>query len=451
MQDTNAIKAGLFALGALIIFVFSWAWLKSYSLFHAPQRFTARFDDVAGLSSNATVNVQGVRVGILEGMGFTPEKRIDCKIKITADDCVVPRGSRITIQTLGLVGAKYLEIALPRDANGNVAKNPPLQANDVLMPLKDGGDPKIGLVENPVRVELIVNKIASRTEDIVDSIDTQAASSAINNFSHAAQKLNKNMDKLRDAADSVKTASDNIANTAGRFGRTADSASAATERANVFFRDGDVAAKNVGDLARDLRGTNTHVNKLLENPNFSSDVRETMQRAKQTAETIRGAIADLNGTLKDKNLRDDVLTSLTKMQTSTENISHSMEILNKISNDQGLRGDIKEAVSNAKEAVQQASAIMNEPTFKTNLTSTMTKVRSAADNVNVASKQVQQVLDKRAPLFHLMFGRPGKITQKTCDPSTPCPPGAFKQNQSQIQAPKTILVPTQTVPAVQSP
>lgn len=419
MQDRNyEVRVGIFALLALIFLLYGWGWLKSFSLFQQPQRFTAEFSDVAGLSRNATVNVQGVRVGTVEFMEFTqPEKKIQVHLKITDPTAVVPRGSKVSIQTLGLVGAKYVEITIPRDASGNPIDAPALNANDILRP---------PYVQDPVRVELVINRVASRIDEIVSSIDTAAASDAVNNLSSAASKLNKNMDRLRTAADSVETASASIATTSGKFGHTAESASAAADRANVFFGTGNATLHDIQILTRDFRGTSSRVNKLLDNPQFSGDLKETMLQARQTAETIRGAIGDINTTLHDKPLRDEVIAILQRLQNSTDNIRTSMEIVNKVSSDQGLRNDLKDVVKSAKETMAQASSLLGDPNFKADIGGTLAKVRAAATNLDVASRQVQQVLSKRAPLLQLLFGRPGKLppTPPAAPAGTIVPPGA---------------------------
>src|ERR1035437_7925028 len=101
MQQTNfEIRVGLFSLGALILLVAGWAWLKSFTLFHAPQRFNAEFDDIAGMSNSATVNVQGVRVGTVDTILFSKTHKVNVRIKITNPDMSIPRGSDISIQTL---------------------------------------------------------------------------------------------------------------------------------------------------------------------------------------------------------------------------------------------------------------------------------------------------------------------------------------------------------------
>lgn len=421
MKGSNyEIRVGLFAFFALILLVWGWAWLKSFTLFTQPQRFTAQFSDIAGLSRSATVNVQGVRVGTVEYIDFVnnpqqPEhnRKINVHIKISDSSIVVPEGSHISIQTLGLVGAKYIEISLPRDAAGNVINGRPLTADDVLVP---------PAVEEPVRVELVMNHVASKVDDIVSSIDTQQAAKAIDNLSQATAKLNKNMDQFKAAAQSVTNASNRLSETAGKFGHTADNATVATERAGSFFADGDKAMRNVSDLAVDARGTTRKLNKMLDNPNFSSDLKETMAQARQTAETIRATIGDLSKTLQDQNLREQVLSSLTHLENSTNNIRASLDTVNKLANDQGVRGDLKDIVHNARAAVAQAAEIMNQPDLKTNICATLNKVRSAADNVDVTSRQIQEILSKRAPLLQLLFGHPGKIIPPSKPTNPTCPP-----------------------------
>ncbi len=56
-------RVGLFAVIALIILFWGWSWLKDFS-FHPPQRFKVQFHDIAGLTKNAPVQVNGVRVGV---------------------------------------------------------------------------------------------------------------------------------------------------------------------------------------------------------------------------------------------------------------------------------------------------------------------------------------------------------------------------------------------------
>ncbi len=57
-------------------------------------------------------------------------------MRIPAENTVIPQGSRITIQTLGLVGAKYMEITLPK-VKPDEPMPPPIEPGSLVM----GQDP----------------------------------------------------------------------------------------------------------------------------------------------------------------------------------------------------------------------------------------------------------------------------------------------------------------------
>ncbi len=387
------IRVGLFTIVALGLLIWGWGWLKSASLLHPPQRFICQFHDVAGLNKNATVNINGVRVGVVEDIKLVHQQEVHTFLKITAENVRVPVGSNFTIQTLGLVGAKYIEITLPDT--------------------KPGATPPIEIAENavvegqdPVRVEMIINDVASKIQKIANTITTgksgqsferalEKSGEAMENLTDASVKLNHNMDKFSDVADSVNDTSKKIGGVA----------SSATQ----FFTHGSQTMDGITVLSTDLRGATSKVTKLLDSPAFSSDLKETVQMARETANTVSATIHELNATLGDKELRGDIMAMLQKINDSTQNISHSMQIVDKVASDQGLRSDIKEAVTAAKDAMTKADDLMKDANFKSDLTQTMAKMKSAAGNVDLAARQLNQILGKRAPLFHMMIGRPGRI------------------------------------------
>ncbi|MBI4532699.1 MAG: MCE family protein [Candidatus Melainabacteria bacterium] len=400
MKPNYEIRVGLFTLIALILLVWGWGWLKSASLFHNPQRFVVRFHDVAGLPKSATVNINGVRVGNVEKIELKSKGVVLVHIKITSPEVVVTEGSLITIQTLGLVGAKYIEISLPTEQPGQPP--PPAIPQD-----------KVVTGEDPVRVELVVNDLATRLTRVVhaiksDKVGTSLATAlehsgeAVNNINQASAKLNKNMDRLAKAVDSVTATSDKI-------GQAASQAQGVVGPANSFFSKGAATFESIEDLAKDLHGTTKRVNKMLENPALSQDLKETAQLAKQTADTVSVAMHALNTTLKDGSVRKDIIEALGKLNSSTENIHKSVQLIDKVAGDTDLRSDLKDVIANAKDALVRVDNLMNQPDFTTDLKQTMGKVKTAAANVDFAARQISQVLNQRAPLLKMMFGRPGII------------------------------------------
>jgi phospholipid/cholesterol/gamma-HCH transport system substrate-binding protein len=392
-QRTNfEVIVGLFSTIAIIALIMGWGWLKSWTV-EPPQRFTARFTDVAGLPNSATISVQGLRVGNVESVNFTPEKMIDVHLKITNPTVRVPEGAEITIQTIGLVGAKYIEIALPPDTKNK----PPIPEGTLVRGI------------DPPRTELAMNRALSKIDNVLQGISSEDTKEAIRNINLAAVKLNKNMDVMQRGMENVEVAAKDFGAASKRFAVTADKATGAMDEADSFFHSGTRTFDSVRDVAVDFKSTSGRLRKLMDSPNFSGDLKETMRLAKATADTVSGAMHNFSTTLQDKPLREELINILSKMQQSTENIHKSMQILNKISADESLRADLKQTVSNAKEAMEKANNVLGDPAFKNDVRSTLGKVRSAATNVDIASKQLQQVLSKRSPLLQMMFGKPGRL------------------------------------------
>src|SRR5262249_54452137 len=68
IRPNYEVRVGMFTMFALIILFWGWGWLKSMALFQKTQHFTVQFHDVAGLNKSAPVNINGVRVGIIEDL-----------------------------------------------------------------------------------------------------------------------------------------------------------------------------------------------------------------------------------------------------------------------------------------------------------------------------------------------------------------------------------------------
>lgn len=409
-------RVGFFAFVAFCLLTFGWGWLKSFSM-EAPQRFGVRFADVAGLANNAPVNLNGVRVGVVEKIDLKGKSEVIAHLKITTKDVPITEGSKVTIQTLGLVGAKYIEINLPDVKEGEPA--PAVIPTDSVV---EG--------ENPVRTELYLNKIATNFSSFTDDIAAEKSRTSLRNaleksgttmssIQSAAEKLDKNMEKLSSATESLKGTSD-------KFGNTSLSATR-------FFDEGSSTLK-------DVKGVSTRMKKILDNPTLTSDLKETAQLARETSENVKAALGNLTKTLEDKPLREDMLNMMTKLSASTESVAVSMKQIDKLVGDQGLRSDLKEITENAKDAVNKANKLVNQPNFATDVSATMQSVKKTSNDVDTVAKQLNQVLNKRNPLFHMMFGRPGYVKEtKVKEEKT--------ENKEGAETKKTVETTTTETPA----
>ena len=184
------MKVGIFILAAvcaLILFVFIQAKGGKYRGYD----ISVSFDYVAGLEIGSPVRVSGVRVGevkIIEIIYNTAPK-VFVRMKIR-QDVKIPKYSRITIQTLGIIGEKYIEIA-------------PSKEKESLLP----GETIQG--ENPLSLERVADageSIIIRLNDILGDVRgitgdeklqenvkrvIKGAASAVENIDSAFVKINQ--------------------------------------------------------------------------------------------------------------------------------------------------------------------------------------------------------------------------------------------------------------------
>ncbi len=435
MRETNAdsngrnkMKAhleysvGLFVIIAIIGLIWGISWLKALDPLHPPQKVTVKFHDIAGLNNNAPVNVNGVRVGTVDKISLKGKGLVHVTLRIKTEEVTLPKGSRFTIQTLGLVGAKYIEITLPEiDPN---QPPPDIKPDEIV----DG--------EDPVRVELVINKIATKLNSVVgDTLDDKAGSGlkealehsgeAVRHINEAAQKLNKNMDKWSATTES-------LTETSRKIGDAADQAKAMASNARAFFGNGSSTLQDIKGAAKDSRVAFQKVSKVLDNPALSGDLKETATQARQTAEAIQSTMQEINQTLKDTELRKELNDMLNKLSASTQNIRESVTAINKLANDGELKTDIRDTVREAKETVEGARKLINEVDVAKDIPGAIKNFKNASANIDIAAKQLNQVLGKRFMLFHLMFGRPGYI------------PDAKSVNASKRETPTSNATPAPT-------
>ena len=134
------VSLGIFTVVSLILLLWGFCWLKSYSSLTPPQRINVIFQEIAGLNENAAVYVDGVRVGMVDKMQWQEQHRVLVRLRINHSTLKVPIGSKFEILTNGIVGAKYVQIDLPPKQPDQ--KSPPLLTDEAIV---RGEDPSDGI------------------------------------------------------------------------------------------------------------------------------------------------------------------------------------------------------------------------------------------------------------------------------------------------------------------
>jgi ABC-type transporter Mla subunit MlaD len=351
---------GIFTVVSIILLLWGFCWLKNYSVWRRPQMITVAFSDVAGLNNNADVCLDGIRLGAVDQMQWQGTHRVLVKLRVNDAHIVVPTGARFEILPNGIVGAKYVQISMPLLQPGSLAP-PPLNENIVVQG------------EDPVRIEVAMNKVAAALEKI--------------DMDKVGRNYTADRNRLMHVVD--------------RLAILADKSIPLVDRALPLETDLD-------GLTKDMSRTSRKISKLVDNPHISSNVKEIAAQAHETVQLLKETMHELNQTLGDKPLRKDILQSFQQLNQSTANISRSLESLQNVVSDTQLRGDLLKILHQTHSILDQVDQITSKP-MSGDVKGTIHETHEAASHLNLAAEQINQILSKRHPLFHLMFGRPGYI------------------------------------------
>lgn len=349
---------GIFTVVAMVLLLWGYCWLRSNFSLQPVQHINVIFKEIAGLNENAAVYVDGMRVGAVDSMRW--QQHVFVCLRINSSIVEIPFGSKFEILTNGIVGAKYIQVSLPK----------PLPGKGLPEPLPDNA---VVRGEDPIRPELAVNKLALT----LSAIDMKQLG---RDFKADRQRLLRAADQLAILADKSMPVID-------RAGPLED---------------------DLSGLTKDLRKASKRMAKMLDNSNFSSDLKEAAYQAKETAQNILEAMRELNSTLGDRPLREDLLQSFQQLNQSTANIAKSLESLQHVASDQSLRTDLKQIIQEAHSTLDTINEITDKP-MSADVRSTLHKTNDAIIHLDLAAQQMNQILEKRSPLFHLMFGRPGHV------------------------------------------
>ena len=109
------LKVGLFVMMAILALTFFVISVSDLSIFEKGQHIHVVFGFASGLRESAPVRLAGVEVGLVKKLrvfvdqndGGKTKARVSAWIK---EDIPIPADSKITINQLGILGEKYLEI-----------------------------------------------------------------------------------------------------------------------------------------------------------------------------------------------------------------------------------------------------------------------------------------------------------------------------------------------------
>ena len=117
MKLTREVKTGILAIGAILLFIFGYSYLKGTNLLEKNRTFFVKYQNVEGLAKGAPVTINGFGVGKVQNIKFA-DKTGGLIVELTIEeDFDFSKNSVVRIYSSGLIGGKSIGIFPKYDVN----------------------------------------------------------------------------------------------------------------------------------------------------------------------------------------------------------------------------------------------------------------------------------------------------------------------------------------------
>lgn len=191
MRFANELKVGLAIIASAVIFMLGYRYLQDVPLLSGTSKYYSVLDDARGLISGNPVRLNGVKVGSVIDVRYSPETdsiRVDFKV---GRDIPIHRGSQVEVTGIDALGGVRLDLELgPRE-------------NSVIEPG--------GRVRNLPRDSDLLADLTARAPGLVDKTDSvlsgldETLSSVSGMLNDPASDLRQSLRALRSTASTLET------------------------------------------------------------------------------------------------------------------------------------------------------------------------------------------------------------------------------------------------------
>jgi len=274
LRLSKEVKTGILALGAILLLIFGYSFLKGTNLLDKNREFFVKYDNVEGLAQAAPVTINGLTVGKVQDITFANSKG-GLIVKFTVEkDFDFSKNSIVRIYSAGLIGGKSLGIFPEYDAN-NIAKSGDTLQGDVEDGMLSAVTKALGPLEKKVNNTLAtVDTLLLSYTAIVDE-DTRK------NLKEAIENLNKTLNSFSGVSENLNHI---LANNTGKLDNT--------------FTNLDKTANNLSQLTDSLS--------QLETGKLVSDLQNVVDKMNQIVDGVDNGEGSIGKLLKDDKLYENL-------------------------------------------------------------------------------------------------------------------------------------------------
>ena len=289
MKLSKEVKTGILAIGAILLLIFGYSFLKGTNLLEKHREFYVKYDNVEGLAQSAPVNINGLTVGKVQNITFANSKG-GLVVKFTVEkDFDFSKNSIVRIYSSGLIGGKNLGIFPKYDEY--VAKSGDTLKGDV----EDGMLTAVTKALGPL--ERKVNNTLATVDTLLLNVNAIVDENTRNNLQEAIVNLNTTLNSFAGVSEKLNRILGNntgkLDNTFTNLDRTANNLSQLTD---------SLSQLETGKLVRDLQDMVDRMDKIVAGIDNGEGSVGKLLNDDKLYENLEGASRQLEQLLQDVKL-----------------------------------------------------------------------------------------------------------------------------------------------------
>jgi len=265
LRPSKEIKAALFVLIGIFLFLIGFNFLNGTSLFKSENNLYAVYDQVEGLQSGTKVTVNGLTVGKVSSIDFLPSTNKILVSFTVRNDLEFSKNSIAELYEASLIGGKSIAIIPVYDPDRILASGDTLQSR-----IKPGLTDVIGSEISPLQKkigELLINAdtLISSLNTVFDDQAQQGLNKAMTEVSTTITNLNTvsaALSKILSKQESnINQTFDNLAQASVNLNQISDSLSQANLKGMVT--QFETAASSLNSILKSMERGEGSIGKLI--------------------------------------------------------------------------------------------------------------------------------------------------------------------------------------------
>lgn len=287
MKVSKELKTAILVIGAILLFIWGYSFLKGKDILGSYRTFYVIYDDVEGLSPSAPVTLNGLTVGKVTGITFIDKQgRLKIEMQVNTD-FPISKTSRATLYEPGLLGGK--QIALIPDLKNTVEAE---DGDQLAAGLKPGMLSVVGEKLSPLQTKVEATVVTA--DSLLHSLNNVMDKETQQNLRTSIAKLSLVMDEFHSASTSLNRI---IAGNKAKIDGTMTNFNAAS--ANLVKISDSINSANLGQAVRRMEKSLASVDQILNDVNSGKGSIGKLLKDEGMYNNLNGASKELKELIAD--------------------------------------------------------------------------------------------------------------------------------------------------------